>query len=238
MFAIYKKDLFNYFITPFGFIFIGLFLALTGIIFSINNIAAGKGDINGIMGTLNFISIVAFPVLTMKLLAEEKKQSTEQLLFSSTVTFGSIAVAKYLAAVTVFLIALILTGLYVVLIMIFGDISLGSVVVAYIGFALLGCTYISITFLASVLTDNQVTATIAGFTFLLLFILMGSLGDLIQIPVISNLISVLSILERNDSFTKGILDIQACLYYLSFSSVTIFITIAILKLRYATEGEA
>ena len=98
MWAIFKKEVAVYFHTSFGYVFMGIFLLLSGIVFVAYNLIGTRGDIYGMFGVLNYVSIIIFPVLTMKLLAEEKRMATDQILFTSPISVSAIVVGKYLAA--------------------------------------------------------------------------------------------------------------------------------------------
>jgi len=231
MWAIFKKEVSVFFLTPFGYIFIGMFLLLSGIVFSFYNLAGSRADILGMLGVMNFVSIVIFPVLTMKLLAEEKKMATDQLLFTAPVKISSIILGKYLAAFFVFLVALAATGIFVVFILIYGKTSTGAIVGSYLGFLLLGAAYIAICLFASSLTENQVTSALAGFGFLFGFMLMGLLSNSIPSEFLKGIVKWLSILNKYEEFTNGILKISPLVYYLSFAFLFVFFTIRVVENR-------
>ncbi|NLB79179.1 MAG: ABC transporter permease [Clostridiaceae bacterium] len=229
--AIFKKELYIYYFTPFGYIFSGLFLLFCGIIFSFYNLSGSRADILGMLGALNMVSIVIFPILTMKLLAEEKKSSTDQLLFTSPVTVTSIIIGKYLAALFVFLITLASTGVFTVFIAIFGDTSLGAIIGPYIGFSLLGAAYIAICLFASSLTENQVTSAILGFGFLFGFMLIGFLSNSMPWPFMNKALKAIAILSKYDEFSNGVLRISPLVYYLSFTVVFLYLTVQVVEHR-------
>jgi ABC-2 type transport system permease protein len=231
MMAVFKKEVAIYFLTPFGYVFMGLFLLIAGIIFTVYNLGGAKGDILGMLGVLNFVSIVIFPILTMKLLAEEKKMATDQLLFTSSVTLTSIIIGKYLAALFVFLMTLFATSIYAIFILIFSKTSLGVILGAYFGFSLLGASYIAICLFASALTENQVTSAIAGFGLLLGFMLIGLLANTAPFPILKEIIKCFAILSKYQEFTNGLLKIGPLVYYLSFAVVFIFLTIGVVENR-------
>lgn len=229
--AIFKKEIYIYFFTPFGYIFSGLFLLLCGIIFSFYNLAGTRADVLGMLGALNMVSIVIFPVLTMKLLAEEKKASTDQLLFTSPVTVTSIIMGKYFAALFVFLITLSATGIFAVFISVFGDTTPGAIIVSYFSFAMLGAAYIAICLFASSLTENQVTSAILGFGLLFGFMIIGFLSNSMPWPILNKALKALAILSKYDEFSSGVLRISPLVYYLSFTIVFIYLTVQVVEHR-------
>ncbi len=236
MLAIFKKEVSIYFHTSFGYVFMGIFLLLSGVVFSIYNLWGGKGDIYGMLGVLNYVSIVIFPILTMKLLAEEKRMATEQILFTSPVSLTSIVIGKYLAALFVYFVTLLATGVFAVFILIFGKTSPGAILGSYLGFALLGAAYIAICLFASSLTDSQVTSAIIGFGFLFGFMIVGMLTNAIPIVFLKRFISWFAILSKYEEFANGILKVGPLVYYLSFAVGFVFLTIVVVKNRQQDKG--
>jgi len=236
MLAMFKKEVSIYFHTSFGFVFMGIFLLLSGAVFSIYNLWSSRGDIYGMLGVLNYVSIVTFPILTMKLLAEEKRMSTDQILFTSPVSIESIIIGKYLAALFVYLMTLIATGIFAVFVVIFGKTSLGTIIGSYLGFAFLGAAYIAICMFASSLTDSQVTSAIIGFGFLFGFMIIGLLTNAIPIVFLKEILSWFAILSKYEEFSNGILKIGPLIYYLSFVVGFVFLTIIVVKSRQQETG--
>lgn len=169
MIAILKRELANYFRTPLGYIFMGLFLLITGFFFSYGNLLSGNPYYTSFMGNILFIFLLAIPLLTMRLLSEDRRLRTDQLLLTTPITVTDIVLGKFLAAMVVYLVTLLFTVLYAVVVAIFGELIVSEVFGAYVGILLLGSSFISVGVLISASTDNQVTA--AFFTFFgLLFI--------------------------------------------------------------------
>lgn len=231
MLAVFKKEVAVYFLTPFGYVFSGLFLLLSGIIFSFYNLAGSRADILGMLGALNMVSIVIFPVLTMKLLAEEKKMATDQLLFTAPVTTFAIILGKYFAALFVFLVTLAATGIFAVFIAIFGKTSMAAILGSYFGFSMLGAAYIAICLFASSLTENQVTSAISGFGFLFGFMIIGFLSNAVPNAFLKEVIRALAILSKYEEFTSGILRVGPLIYYLSYAVVFLFFTVLVVEHR-------
>ncbi len=236
MLAVFKKEVSIYFHTPFGYVFMGMFLLLAGIVFTIYNLWGAQGDIYGMFGVLNYASIVIFPILTMKLLAEEKRMATDQILFTSPVSLSSIIIGKYLAALFVYFVTLAATGVFAVFIMIFGKTNLGAIIGSYVGFALLGAAYIAICLFTSSLTDSQVTSAILGFGFLFGFMIVGLLTNAIPVVFIKQIIAWFAILSKYEEFANGILKIGPLIYYLSFAVGFVFLTIVVVKNRQHEKG--
>ena len=231
MWPIFRKEVAVYFLTPFGYVFMGLFLLISGIVFTIYNLAGSRGDLYGMLGALNFVAIVIFPVLTMKLLAEEKKTGTEQLLFTAPVRLAAVALGKYLAALFIFVTTLAATGVFAFFVVALGRSPLGGILGAYLGFALLGAAYIAICLFASALTENQVTAAMAGFGLLAGLMLIGMLANAIPVPFLKDVLQALAILSRYEEFASGALRAGPLVYYLSFAVVFLFLTVRVIENR-------
>ncbi len=175
MIAVFLRELKSYFENITGFIFMGFFLLLTGIFFVFNNLIPQSPNYNGLLGTITFIFLIVVPILTMRLLSEEARQKTDQLLLTSPLSLTGIVLGKYLAAVAVFLLTLVATSLYPILISLVGSVVVSEVVGGYIGFFLLGSAFIAVGLFVSSLTDNQVIAAVVTFAALLIMWILDAL---------------------------------------------------------------
>ncbi|BCS80197.1 ABC transporter permease [Anaerocellum diazotrophicum] len=168
MSAVLKKELKIYFSTPTGYIFMGFFLLISGFFFAVSNLFSASPNYTSVLGNITFIFLVVVPVLTMRLLSEEARTKTDQLLLTSPLKLTEIVLGKYLAAVGVFVLTIAITILYPVILSFYGDVPFGETVGAYIGFFLLGCAFISVGLFISSLTENQFVAAVVTFAALLL----------------------------------------------------------------------
>ena len=116
MLAIWKRELQSYFYTPVGYVFMGVFLALSGTFFYMLMLGSRSSDVLTFLGQLSYLWMLLSPVLTMRLLAEEKQKRTDQLLLTSPVSLPGIVLGKYLAAFTVMIFTVLLTLIYVMII--------------------------------------------------------------------------------------------------------------------------
>ncbi len=168
MMAIFKRELRSYFQNPAGDVFLGLFLLVSGLMFSFGNVIGRSSDFPGLVGSIHFLLIITVPILTMRSFSEEMRQKTNQLLLTSPITVRALVAGKYLAALVVFLAVVVVVMAYALTIAIFGDLSLSQSAGALSGFLLAGACYIAIGILVSTLTDNQAVAAVGTFTALLL----------------------------------------------------------------------
>ncbi|MBW9151677.1 ABC transporter permease [Clostridium estertheticum] len=191
MLAVFLKELRSYFTSAIGYIFIGTFLLITGIFFTMYNLLAASPIYNNTLQSLITIFLFIIPILTMKIISEETKTKTDQLLFTSPLKIRDIILGKYFAAVAIFTISLLITVLYPLILSMFGTVSPSEIFTGYIGMFLLGATLISIGLFVSSLTENQVTSAVISFGVLLFIFLIDSIEQALPSTRISSIIFVL-----------------------------------------------
>ncbi len=228
MFLIFKREISGYFSTPFAFIFLGIFLLLSGIIFTTYNLVGGGGDLNGMFGLFSNIAFMIFPILTIKMFADERRLGIEPLLLNSRLSTTQIVLGKYLAALALFLVALALTLVYVVILLVYGFPYVTAIAGSYVGFVLLGAAFIAVCTFTASLADNYVTAAIASFGALVGLVMAGAVSRSVQLPVVSQVLSALALTRQYDEFIRGIFRPGPVMYFVGFSVV--FLCLAIISL--------
>ena len=168
MAAIYKRELKAYFCSVTGYMFCAFMLLFAGIYTMAVNINSAYANFEYVLSNMSFIFIIIIPVLTMRVISEERKQRTDTLLYSLPVSMTKVVVAKYLAMLTVLAVPVLVMGLYPVVLSLFGKVNFLSAYSALVGFFLLGAALISMGLFASSLTENQ--ALSAGTAFLIVLI--------------------------------------------------------------------
>ena len=176
MFAIFRREMQAYFLTPVGYIYTGLFLLLTGLFFTFGNLFSGSSRFTGFLGGTLSIFLFAVPVLTMRLFAEEKKQKTDQLFLTSPISIAAVVCGKFFAAMTVYCGTLLVTALYAVVIAAYGDLQVLETVGSYIGFVFLGACYISLGIFISAATENQIASALVCFFVLMIIRILDPLA--------------------------------------------------------------
>jgi len=189
MFAVFKRELRAYFQTPMGFIYMGLFLLLTGIYFTFGNILSGSSFFTNFLGSILFTYLFAIPLLTMRLFSEEKRQKTDQLLLTNPVSITGIVCGKFFAAAAVYIVTLLFTVLYAIVIAVYGDLQVWETFGSYIGIIFLGMCYISLGIFISAGTENQVTAALISFFALMFIWLIDSMVQMIPSDARTGIIS-------------------------------------------------
>lgn len=235
MTAIYLREMRAYFTTPIGYIFMAVFLAVSAFVFSLTTLLIQSSDVSTYFLIIMFVFIIILPLLTMKSLAEERKSRTEQLLLTSPVTLTGMIAAKFLAAMTMFVSALLVSSLNFLVILKFlpEDSSFNLAVLAgnLISTILVGMCFIAIGIFVSSLTENQLIAAIVTIGILVFLLFIGFLNSLIDSYVIRYIISWVSIYNRYGNFSNGIFDFNAIVYYFSISIVFLFLTIRVYERR-------
>lgn len=189
MFALYKKELKNYFINMTGYIFIAFMLIVVSIFTLIFNFIGRYPSFEYALRNVTMVFLLIVPILTMRSVAEERHSKTDQLLYSLPVSVTQIVLAKYFAMVTVLLTPIAIIALYPVILSIFGTVYFGASYGAIIGFALLGATLIAIGMFMSSLTESQVIAAVSSFGVLFAMYLMGTLAQLVPQTAIASVIA-------------------------------------------------
>ena len=189
MTAVYKRELKSYLTSMVGYLFIFFVLIVTGIYFSAYQLAAAYPKFEYTLSALTFIFLIGVPILSMRVLAEERKQKTDQLLLTAPVSVGNIVMGKYLALVTVYAIPVLVMCAYPLIMSKFGDVSFASAYTAILGFFLLGCANLAIGVFMSALTESQVVAAVLTFVLLFAFYMMGGISSFFSQTSVSTCIA-------------------------------------------------
>ncbi len=232
--AIIAKEIKSYFYSPVAYVLIGLFILLASVFFW-PNLTYQSGDFNGNLSTMGFILIFIIPILTMRILAEDRKNGTEVLLITSPVNLTDIVVGKYLATCVVFLILTGITLIYPIILLAYGAQLTVQLIGGYIGFILLGASFIAVGVFASSLTENQVIAAVISFVSLIIMWVANGLAGLVG-GIVSKVLDWVSLLSRYDDFNRGVLGLSPVIYYLSFIAVFLFLAIRVIEKRRWSQG--
>lgn len=222
MIAIIKKEVKNYFLSPIGYIFIGLFLAMCSLFFFLDVYELGSVNLGNMFYSGATIITFIIPILTMRMFAEEKKNGTEQLLMTSPTSITSIVLGKFISAIIIVIIAEACTFLYFGILSFFGEPHLQTMLVTLLGFLLLSIAYISFGMLASSITENQIIAAVLTIGF---FIMTWFL------PNINSALSTLSLINMFDKFPSGLIALEEIVTYISFTIMCLLFTLIIMQRR-------
>jgi hypothetical protein len=169
MLTIFNKEFKSYFTSATGYVFMTVFLLISGIFFALSNLLTTQPTpyYNNVLSSITFVFLILVPILTMRTISEETHQKTDQLLLTVPISLSDIVLGKYFAAVALFLLTLLITGLYPFMLSLFGAIAFWEILGGYIGFALFGSALIAIGVFISSLTESLVAAAVGTFGALL-----------------------------------------------------------------------
>ena len=179
MLAIYKKELKSYFHSMIGYVFMAFFLVVIGIYMYALNFVYQVANFEYVLNNVTFIFIILVPILTMRVMAEEKKQKTDQLLFTSSVSMAKIVLAKYLAVLSLFGVTMLVLCFYPLVLSAFGEVAFSTSYAAIFGFFLMGAALIAIGLFISSLTESQIISAVISFIVLLLCFLANQLASVL-----------------------------------------------------------
>ena len=222
MLAIIKKELKSYLLTPIGYIFIGLFMLMFGIIFYIGIYTSRYLNFEYVF--VDAITILTFitPILTMRMFAEERKNGTEQLILTSPRSLVSVVLGKFIAALIIILLTLSATLVHLAILKHFGKPNLKIALTTLLGTFLLSMSYASFGMFISSITENQIIACV---------LTVGVLIALMFLPNINAFFEGISLIYMFDKFSAGVIALDSVVYYLSFTALFILLTIIILQRR-------
>lgn len=282
--AIYKRELKAYFTGMIGYVFIAFVLLFIGIYTTAYNLKYLYPMFEYVIDSTNFLFLIVVPILTMRAFAEERRQRTDQLLYSLPVRLTDVVLGKYLAMVTLFAVPTALISLYPLLLSRYGTIALGTAYSSIAGFFALGCCLIAVGLFMSSVTDNQLVAAVLSFAVLVLAFLMNGIAELMTTTAAASLIALtvascalglvvrlmtgststallsgllvemplcaaylwqpallegalarimgaLALFDRLSSFTGGIFDLTALVYFLSVTCLFLFFSVQSVEKR-------
>lgn len=233
MLAILKREIKSYFQNVIGWLFVGAILAVFGVYFFAYNLQNGYPYVSYPLSSITFVLLIAVPILSMRSLAEERKSKVDQLLLTAPVSVGKIVLAKYLAMVAVFTLAVAIIAISPLILSVFGTVAMGESYVAILGFWLMGCLFLAVGLFLSAITESQVIAAVLSFIVLFLCYMMDAIVDLIteEENIITQILSCCDIYTPFTQFLNGCLDLTSVFYYVSASAFMVFLAAQALQKR-------
>jgi ABC-2 type transport system permease protein len=231
-----RRELSAIFVQPIAYIFTIAIIFITGLAFvdQLTRLAfqpGGPTDLRGVLGWFSTIYIIVAPAITMRLLSEEKQSGTLELLMTMPIRDGEIVLGKFLAALIFYLITLVLTLIYPVILLGLGNPDIGPMLSGYLGLALWGSGLMAIGLLASAITENQIVAFIVGFGFIFFLFLIVVPGQIFTdaSPLIETITQELSYINHLDNFLQGLIVVKDVAYYLLITAVFLFAATRVLE---------
>lgn len=231
MFAIFKRELKAYYTSPLGYVFLAIFYAFSGLFFYIFSLSVGSTDISSVFLMMFIVLMVFVPLLTMRLLSEDKKQKTDQLILTAPVSLLSIVMGKFLAAYAIFAIGVAVMPVYGFVMSTFATVSWLPIWGNTVGLLLLGGIFVSIGLFISSLTENQMIAAIGGFFINLMILLMNTLKSALPNGFLQDVLSSISVYSRYSEITNGIFSLSSLIFFVSVIFIFLFLTVRVLEKR-------
>ena len=254
MLAIYKKEMRSYFINPVGYVFIGVFLALSAGLCCYTTLQSNTYSTASYYYWLILSMIIIIPLLTMRTFSEERKMRTEQMLLTAPVSITGMVMGKYLAAMTIYGGSLLVSCINLIPLYIIGKEETAAdpdgltikgpvtpeIIGSLLGVLLVGAVFIAIGILISSMTENQLSAavvTIAVLAVMLILNILNNVGSeeagtrLINNYAVRYVIDWISVVSRFTNLQYGILDWSAMLYYVSMTFIAIYLTVRVYERR-------
>ena len=240
-YPILKRELRSYFTSPLAYVILVVFQVLSAMFFFLNlkgflqlqfdpNFQLLREQLNlnnaivvPYFHTLSIVLLFIIPLITMRLITDERKSHTAELLFTSPINLSSIILGKYLAALILLIIMLLLSSLNILVLTVHGNPDLGYVISSYLGLFFLGASFLSIGLFASSLSDSQLVAAVIAFGILLFLWLAGASSD-----TETSIFGYLSLINHFNNFGKGIIDLKDLTYYFSVMFIGLFLAHAAL----------
>ena len=230
MSAIFKKELRSYFTSPLGYIVLAVVFFFAGLFFFMYNMSYGAVSLSYVYNNLyTVVMLLVLPVLTMRLFSDEKRQKTDQALFTAPTSLTALVVGKFLAALLLFALSMAITLVFAIIIatkttpewlVIFGN---------YLGIILLGGMIIAIGLLISCLTESQFIAAIGTFGISFLLILLDQVGGVFQgVEWLNKALTFLSVNTRYTNFTSGLVRYDNVIFFLSMQALFLFLAVRVL----------
>lgn len=230
VFAIFRRELRSYFNSPVAYVVIVVFLGIIGWFFTNNLFLMNIASLRVMFELVPLVYLFFVPAITMRLLAEEKKSGTLELLTTKPVLDVEIVLGKFLAAWTLLAAALLPTLLYLATMFSLGSIDLGPVLTGYLGLLLMGAVYVGIGLFASSITENQIIAFIVGFLIILALFLLDKV--LIYAPTgLASTLEFLGIDYHFGNIARGVIDSRNVIYFLSLIGFSLYLATVSLERR-------
>ena len=233
MLAIFKREFKSLFWNITGWLFIGITLALFGLYFFVYNLSYGYTYISYSLSAIAFLFMVTVPILTMRVLAEEKHAKTDQLLLTAPISVGKIVLGKFLALALVYTICIGVICVAPLVLMIFGEVPLAETYVGILGFWLYGLATIAIGTFVSSLTESQVISAVVSFGLIFVGYMMSSICSVISSSgnLLTKILGCYDLYTPLDDFFNGTLSVTGIVYYLSVIALALFLTEQMIQKR-------
>ncbi len=226
--AIIKREFEAYFAHPVGYVFMGSVFLITSLSFFINVYLYGITDMSMVISQLFNIMYIIIPFLTMRLISEEKRQKTEQLLYTAPVRMVDIVLGKFLGAFLMFLVTTAFVFVYEIVLDFYATVEWGVFFSGYLGVLGVGAMLIGIGMVVSSLTESQAVAAIVSIAISFLLFDVDNLVSNINNATLTKIVEWISPYQHFESFYYGLLSLNDVFYFISMTSLLLFVTARIM----------
>jgi ABC-2 type transport system permease protein len=228
--AVATRELRSYFLSPLAYVIIALFVALAGYLFALILANGRQASLSGLVQNVSVLYLFIVPAISMRLLAEEQRTGTVELLLTNPVQEWEIVTGKYLASILLVLVMLGLTLLFPLFLFMFGSPDAGPMITGYLGIFLQAAAFLAVGLWASSLTQNQIVAALISFAALLVLWLSDSLGQFLG-GTVGQIVSYVSVINHFQEFPQGVIESKDVIYYLTLVAAGIVLSTLSLQSR-------
>jgi len=231
MAAIYKREMYSYLTSAVGYVFLAVFFAISGYYFFATSLVSNSTDLSYVFSNLFSIVIFLVPLLTMKLFSEERKQRTEQLLFTAPVRFTGVVLGKFFASLTMYLLGMSVTVVYFLVMCAFRMPDAAIFVGNFLGLLLLGAALCAIGIFISSLTESQVIAAVGSLAIGMFLLFANSFTPVVSNQLLNKVMDAISFYDHYLSFTRGLIHLSDLTFFISVTVLFLFLTVRHLERR-------
>jgi len=227
--AICKKELQMYFYSPTSYAAFAFFFLIVGYMFSSNFLYSSVIDVRMVTSPVGFLYVIIIPFLTMRLVSDELRQGTDELLLTSPVSITEIMIGKYLAALVVQFLLVAGCLLYPLIMSSYGTLDQPVLWLSFLSIYLLGAAMMAVGLFASSLSSHQMVSGILGIVLLLMLWTIDWLGDTMMSGKVKEFVGMFSIMNRGTNLQKGVLNFADILFYVTLAIVFVVLSIQVLE---------
>ncbi len=231
MTAILKRELSAYFKSPIGYVFIAVSFLFSGAFFWLFALSVGSTDVSFVFLGMFYVYMIFVPVLTMRLMADENKLKTDQLLLTAPLGLMRLVTGKFLSAYIVFLIGDLVMLTYGIVLSFVATVNWVLLFGNFVALALMGAVFVASGLFVSSLTESQMVAAIGSIALNVALALINVIASVIPVKLISDILKTLSVFDRYNEFTTGIFSLNGVIFFLSMAFIFLFLTVRVLERR-------
>jgi ABC-2 type transport system permease protein len=228
--AVATRELRSYFLSPMAYLIIAFFLFGAGLLFGLIIESSREASLRGLISNVSVLFLFVVPMISMRLLAEEQRTGTIELLLTNPVQEWQIVLGKFVASILLVGVMVGLTLLYPLFLFVFGNPDRGPIVAGYVGVLLQAAAFLAVGLWASSLTENQIVAAVLAFIFLLVLWLSDNLGQSLG-GTVGSIVSYTSVINHFQDFPQGVINTKDVIYYLTMVAAGLVLSTLSLQSR-------